>query len=360
MKNIDTSGWVKFRVGHLFRVFNGKKYVMKDRLPGDIPLVSTSALNNGISDHVSFPPGSNYRTHSDVITVAYSGSVGATFYHPDEVFVGETVMGLELLDKTVSLSDGCGLFIAAVIEKIVKQFNYVNKVKVLQMKNEISIPLPVTAQGTPDWDFMEQTMRSIVGNQESKLRLINELANSKPVSVDVDAWREFKIGDLFDSIKRAKRRTINSYEPGDTPYVTNSAFNNGVSGYLMPKSEKDIERGQCISVNTVDGSAFWQEEDFLANSSGNGLLLLRREDLNPLRALFLCTTIKRSLDPSFTVMLTLDVVKESRVKLPVDASGAPDWEYMESTMKKLLEKKTADLDVLEQLLPLSEVQEVVV
>lgn len=175
--------------------------------------------------------------------------------------------------------------------------------------------------------------------------------------VDISAWGEFKIGDLFNPIKRAKRRTINSYQPGDTPYVTNSAFNNGVSEYLMPKSEMDIERGQCISVNTVDGSAFWQEEDFLANSSGNGLLLLRRDGLNYLRALFLCAAIKRALDPNFTVMLTLGVVEESRIKLPVTSSGNPDWDYMESTMKALLDKKAADLDVLEQLLPESGVPE---
>lgn len=175
--------------------------------------------------------------------------------------------------------------------------------------------------------------------------------------LDISTWKEFSIEDLFGSISRATRRTINTYQPGVTPYVTNSAFNNGVSDFLMPKSETDIEKGHCISVNTVDGSAFWQEEDFLANSSGNGLLLLRKRGLTVLRALFLCAAIKKSLDPSFTVMLTLDVVKRAIIKLPVDGVGAPDWEYMESTMETLLIQKAADLDVLEKLLPPAEVVE---
>ena len=52
-------------------------------------------------------------------------------------------------------------------------------------------------------------------------------------------------------------------------------------------------------------------------------------------------------------------MKAANIKLPVDESGAPDWAYMESTMKDLLEQKTSDLNVLQQLLPPSEVTEVI-
>lgn len=164
-----------------------------------------------------------------------------------------------------------------------------------------------------------------------------------PIAIDPDKWTDFRIEDIFGSIERAKRRTINEYQPGETPYVTNSAFNNGVSGHLMPKSETDIEKGQCISVNTVDGSVFWQEEDFLANSSGNGLLLLRKKDLTPLSALFLCAAIRNSLDPNFAVMLTLGAVKKSKIKLPVDSSGSPDWAYMERMMLSVVEAQESRL-----------------
>ena len=52
-------------------------------------------------------------------------------------------------------------------------------------------------------------------------------------------------------------------------------------------------------------------------------------------------------------------MKAAKIKLPVDATGAPDWAYMESVMKALLKQKASDLDVLEQLLPQSEVQEAI-
>lgn len=351
MNVIDTSLWGEFRIEDVFRLVKGTRLKSTDRTPGDIPYVGASQFNNGIThlianDEAIHPGG--------VLTVCYNGPVGTTFYQPEPFWATDDV---NVLYPKTDISMEVLLFIAPIIEEVGSKYAYVDKWKMEDMA-AANLRLPVTHSGDPDWAHMEQTMRRVIEDQKKKLAFIERLKATPRTSIDVSSWGEFKIGDLFDSIKRAKRRTINSYEPGDTPYVTNSAFNNGVSGHLMPKSEKDFERGQCISVNTVDGSAFWQEEDFLANSSGNGLLLLRREDLNPLRALYLCTAIKRSLDPSFTVMLTKGVVESATIKLPVDATGAPDWAYMESVMKALLEQKTVDLDVLEQLLPPSEESEV--
>ena len=164
--------------------------------------------------------------------------------------------------------------------------------------------------------------------------------------IDVSAWAEFRIGAIFPVIERAKRRTVNDYAPGGTPYVTNSAANNGVSGYLQPKSSSDIETGRCITVNTVDGSAFWQEKNFLANSSGNGLLMLRNADMNELRALFVCAVITSTLEAGFRVMLTTDVVRDAKIVLPVTSAGEPDWRLMEEMMRSVMEDRERALDAL--------------
>lgn len=164
--------------------------------------------------------------------------------------------------------------------------------------------------------------------------------------INTSTWSDFRIGDLFTKIDRAKRRTINDYSAGDVPYVTNSMINNGVSSYLQPKSDDDIEHGRCITVNSVDGSAFWQENDFLANSSGNGLLMLRNDDLNDMRALFVCASITAVLEAGFTIMLTLNVLRETTIRLPSTPSGEPDWDYMETTMKDITAERERALDFL--------------
>ena len=358
MKTVDISNWGEILVSDLFEhIERGKGSGAGSFLDGETPYIAASFANNGYVRDVDDAEGTLTSDGNCIAMIVNgNGGVGRNTYQA-EPFVGSSDLQLGYHRR---LNQWSGLFLVACLNKSIERYNYSFAWKRTgDAFARETVFLPVLANGSPDWDAMEQAMRSVIENQKKKLTFIERLKATPHTSIDVSSWGEFKIGDLFDSIKRAKRRTVNSYEPGDTPYVTNSAFNNGVSRYLMPKSERDIEIGQCISVNTVDGSAFWQEEDFLANSSGNGLLLLRREDLNPLRALFLCTAIKRSLDPSFTVMLTKGVVKSATIKLPVDAAGAPDWAYMESVMKALLEQKTADLDVLEQLLPPSEESEVI-
>lgn len=358
MKTLDISSWGEVLVSDLFEhIERGKGSGAGSFMDGDVPYIAASFASNGYVRDVEDDDGSLTSDGNCIAMIVNgNGGVGRNTYQP-EPFVGSSDLQLGYHHR---LNQCTGLFLVACLNKSIDRYNYSFAWKRTgEAFAKETVFLPVLTDGLPDWNTMEQMMRSIVAQQEKKLDVVCRLANSKPAVVDIGTWRAFTIDSLFDSIKRATRRTINTYQPGETPYVTNSAFNNGVSDYLMPKSETDIERGRCISVNTVDGSAFWQEKDFLANSSGNGLLLLRKKGLTSLSALFLCAAIKKSLDPSFTVMLTLDVVKKSRIKLPVDASGDPDWDYMESSMETLLDKKALDLDVLEQLLPQPEVQEVV-
>ena len=151
---IDTSKWEKFRVGDLFEITNGKKYPSSIRQAGELPLISTTAKNNGISDYIE---DRNDGVYSNCITVAYSGSVGATFYHKEKVFVGETVIAL--LPK-FKMNQYSGLFICSILSKINSKFSYTQKIKVLQYKNE-TISLPITSEGTPDFDYMENYMKNI-------------------------------------------------------------------------------------------------------------------------------------------------------------------------------------------------------
>ena len=159
---IDTSNWKKFKVGELFDVANGKKYPSSIRQTGELPLISTTANNNGISDYIK---DRNDGVYSNCITVAYSGSVGATFYHKEKVFVGETVIAL--LPK-FKMNQYSGLFICSILSKINSKFSYTQKIKVLQYKNE-AISLPVTPEGTPDFDYMEEYTNNIIEQVKKKI-----------------------------------------------------------------------------------------------------------------------------------------------------------------------------------------------
>lgn len=348
MKEIDTRGWAEFNVIDLFdRIERGKGSGAGSFMDGDVPYIAASFANNGYVRDIEDIDGS-LTSDGNCITLICNGNggIGRNTYQA-EPFVGSSDLQVAYHPR---LNQWNGMFLVACLDKSIERYNYSFAWKRNGEAFEAeTVFLPATLAGDPDWDYMEQTMREIFAQQEHELdELIAVAASSGPL-VDTSDWGEFRVGSLFPKVERATRRTVNSYAEGDVPYVTNSTFNNGITGYLEPKSSTDIERGRCITINTVDGYAFWQEEDFLANSSGNGLLMLRSEALNRETALFLSAAITVALDASYAVMITKGTVQDVTIRLPSTPSDAPDWERMAQTMRGVMAEREAALDSLQAL-----------
>lgn len=347
MIQIDTASWKEFRIGDLFNVFNGKKYVTQHRLAGDIPLVSTSAIDQGISDHVSFPQGSGYETHSNILTVAYSGSVGATLYHPGTVFVGETVMGLSLRAEYGELSIPTGLFLASVLNRLFTRYTYNNKVKVREVQKKLFVPLPATESGDPDWAYMERMMLHQVERQESALQALGSFVALTEATVDTTSWGEFKIGDLFEVVKRT-RLTSKKRIPGDIPYVGASQFNNGITQYIG--NDSHLHSGGVLTVcyNGPVGTTFFQPSTFWATDDVN--VLYPRKKMAPESLLFIAPIIQRlSQRFSYIDKWTIGEMRTAQIKLPVTNCGMPDWDFMETAMRILIDRQTRNLPTLDDL-----------
>ena len=164
-------------------------------------------------------------------------------------------------------------------------------------------------------------------------------------------FREFKVGDLFDC------STTKSYNPnqgnlpnGDTPYVTRSAFNNGISGYFTDESEVYMNSGNCITIGAEGGIAFYQPDDFIA---GIKVYTLRHERMNSEIGMYLCGALNiHSQIYSYTNARILDKIKNELIQLPVkpgtDESSYTeddiDWDYMESYIHELEESYIHELD----------------
>ena len=81
MKTLKNVKWKDFPIQEIFyEIQRGKRLKNEDHIPGNMPYVSSSAINNGIDDFVSNEE--KVRMFKDCITIANSGSVGASFYHP--------------------------------------------------------------------------------------------------------------------------------------------------------------------------------------------------------------------------------------------------------------------------------------
>ncbi|MGV1071782.1 restriction endonuclease subunit S [Clostridium perfringens] len=150
--NLKINEWKEFEIGELFEIINGKKLPKHNRESGNIPLISTSKENNGVSDYIEVNSG----VYKNILTVAYSGSVGATFYHEKDVFVGETVF---VLKPKFELNKYIGLFLCTILNYFNSKYNYGRKIIGSRYKNE-KILLP-EKDGFPNWTFIENYMKEL-------------------------------------------------------------------------------------------------------------------------------------------------------------------------------------------------------
>lgn len=149
--------------------------------------------------------------------------------------------------------------------------------------------------------------------------------------LDTKNWKWFKINDVFkcETTKHAIQQELSL---GDTPFVTRSAENNGISGFINPEN-CTINEPNCITIGAEGVFAFYQPNDFV---TGVKVYTLRNDCLNSFNAIFVCTLLnKEAYRYNYGNARILDKIKKERIKLPIDSSGNPDWNWMENYIKGL-------------------------
>ena len=112
--------------------------------------------------------------------------------------------------------------------------------------------------------------------------------------------------------------------------MSSGAFKNGVMKCLKPKEGEALDKGHCITVSPLDGSSFWQKDDFLGRGgSGASIALLYNDNLNQLNALFICSVIKKSAGKyGYSDLLNGNNLKNLEVMLPAIIKDIPDFDTL--------------------------------
>ncbi|WMB15936.1 restriction endonuclease subunit S [Akkermansia muciniphila] len=146
--------WKKFRIGSLFHLQKGKRLTDADKVEGKLPFIGAIDSSNGVSAYIDEQP-----IHSgNVITINYNGSVGEAFYQPVPFWASDDVN--VLYPNGWELNPAIGLFICTVIRNEKYRFSYGRKWKLDRME-ESEIWLPSDKQGNPDWQYMEDYIKSL-------------------------------------------------------------------------------------------------------------------------------------------------------------------------------------------------------
>lgn len=164
--------------------------------------------------------------------------------------------------------------------------------------------------------------------------------------IDTSGWKEFRIGDYF-KVEYGRFHAKDELGTGTVNYITTSGFNNGITNTC----EEATHQGNCITVASdgAMGASFYQEEAFTTSNIVSTLTPLPHTPLNKYNALFLCAIIfgKRTEFGWLGFKMSVDRVRNLRVKLPSTPNGAPDWTYMESYMASLETKVAESLTLLQ-------------
>ena len=141
------------RKGGLLIIKRGKTKRNKC-ISGDINYISASKFNNGITSKLA---DDGNVVKGGKITISNNGSVGASFWQEDDFMCPGDVFYCEpnwddypdfIWNKNV------GLFLCSILKEMGKKYEWQDK-WILEKIDKDVIPLPVTPDGKPDYQFME-------------------------------------------------------------------------------------------------------------------------------------------------------------------------------------------------------------
>ena len=152
--SITNRKWKEFFLEDVVSINGGKRLTKADMELGDMPFIGASEMNNGIT---AFTCSTNDSLDSNVLGVNYNGSVGFSFYHPYKAIFSDDVKRVKWLDSSRN-NRYTLLFLSSMIGQQKCKFAYGYKFNAQRMKRQ-KILLPICADGSIDWPFMEEYMR---------------------------------------------------------------------------------------------------------------------------------------------------------------------------------------------------------
>ena len=152
---LSSKKWKEFKLTNIFQdIQRGKRLKKSDHKNGNKPYVSSTGLNNGVDTFISNEE--NVRNFSDCLTLANSGSVGATFYQPFSFIASDHITKLQNQDFNKYIY----LFISLLTSRFSEKYGFNREINDTRIKKE-KILLPINDQDEPDYTYMENYMKKL-------------------------------------------------------------------------------------------------------------------------------------------------------------------------------------------------------
>lgn len=333
--------WQEFVFEDVFVIKRGEQGVYKqDMKAGKFPYVSASASNNGVSGYIE-----KYNRESNLISLAYDGSIGSTFYQSSRWFASEKVVSIGL--KNYELNRYIALFLCPLIKSQKIKYGYAYKWSVETRMTRGKLLLPINIAGNPDWQFMEDYCRECENQLVKKyIDCVAKVADDIKIdcvigddlpSFSEKKWLEFDIVRFFTP-ERGRENNMSALTSGDIPLISAKKIDNGLKAFVSIPPER-LHLGHAITLNNDGdggaGLAYYQPFRFALDTHVTALV--PKIQLSQCTLLFICAAIAKQRERyGHGHSISNTRLKKIKIMLPAKSDDSPDWEYMELYVKNII------------------------
>ena len=264
--NIQT--WKEFEIERLFSIKRGDRIVKDedyfDMAPSDdykYRVITASATNNGVDGVYN-----DFNCDGNCLISCGEANGMFTTWQNEPCWVLDTAR--IYTPKGFTINEITGMFLATLLSANMYRFSYGRKAKPDNMYSlGLKLPIQHNPDGTPiidvdktysdegyipDWQFMEDYIKSLHSEPITTTR-----GAAESLSLGVDKWEEFIVGELFDLIPTKGKDSTELTEGIDIPYIAAKHDENGLMMFCQKQGYEDwISQGNCIVfVNLGAGSA---------------------------------------------------------------------------------------------------------
>ena len=147
----STEHWRDFRLCDLFDAVRGTRITKETRSSGTIPLVTAGFQNQGIAEYIETDLCKMY---SNRITIDMFGN---SFYRNYAFYCDDNIL---VLTNKYELSIFAKLFVVTILNADRYRYSYGKQYRQKDFRKHL-MKLPALSNGSPDWAYMEQYIKSL-------------------------------------------------------------------------------------------------------------------------------------------------------------------------------------------------------
>ena len=332
-----------FKANELFSVHSNpqldKRYFNFSQ-NGRYPYFTRTVLNNGIAGYVDYLDD-EHLTKGGVLAV---GMLGLKFFYVDRDFYSGQFTK-HIRPKGFVLTRRTALYFKTIFDKSTAIYQGGLVRDFANLFNNTDVELPIDEDGKIDFSYMENRVRELEAERIRELEAYLKVTGLSdyiltPAEQAVLAeFREresrlapFRIGDLFDIIKRGKRIRSSDRIGGKLPFVTAGLGEMGISSYISPE-QTEVFPANSLTIDMF-GSVLYRGYEFGADDHV-AVLNNSRGVYSRYALQFIQPNIEKAISGKYDYSRNFYASDAPGivVNLPATASGELDLNFMETYVK---------------------------